>query len=120
VAEAPVTSPRRQLAVALAALDLSAASLGCGSSNKGSESSATDVAVADFSFTPQVIDVKVGDSVTWTNEGQTEHTVKGKGFFSKALDRGQKYGFRFSKQGRFEYLCTLHPTLMRGTVVVKG
>jgi plastocyanin len=74
--------------------------------------------MADFSFTPNVVEVKAGQTVTWTNRGQTPHTVKGKGFFSKALDHGQKYSFRFSTPGRFKYLCTLHPTLMSGTVVV--
>ena len=72
-------------------------------------------------FSPARIEVVPGTTVTWTNQGQTEHTVKGPGFFSpKALGHGEKYSFRFSKPGRFRYLCTLHPTLMRGTVVVKG
>jgi plastocyanin len=118
VAVARLTNPRRLLVAVLAALALSAASLGCGSSNKGSES-ATDVTVADFSFTPNVRGISAGQTVTWTNQGQTTHNVKGSGFFSKALDPGQKYSFRFSKPGRFPYLCTLHPTQMRGTVVVK-
>jgi plastocyanin len=107
----------RPLAVGLAALALGVASAGCGSSGKGS---GAEVTVGDFSFTPKVINVKSGTTVTWTNEGQTEHTVKGHGFFSpKALGHGAKYSFRFSKPGRFPYICTLHPTLMRGTVVVK-
>ena len=47
--------------------------------------------------------------------------VKGKGFFtSKALGHGQKFSHRFTTAGRFDYLCTLHPTLMAGTIVVSG
>jgi plastocyanin len=93
---------------------------GSGTASSGKGSSA-NVTVRDFSFTPKVIDVKAGSTVTWTNQGQTEHTVKGPGFFSpKALAHGDKYSFRFSRPGRFPYLCTLHPTLMRGTVVVTG
>jgi plastocyanin len=58
--------------------------------------------------------------VTWTNQGQIEHTVKGPGFFTaRALAHGQKYAHQFSKPGRFNYLCTLHPTQMKGTVVVR-
>ena len=106
------------LGVVLAALALSVASIGCGSSGKNS---GAEVAVGDFSFTPKVIDVKTGTTVTWTNQGQTAHTIKGPGFFSpSALDHGKKFSHRFTKPGRFAYLCTLHPTLMRGTVVVKG
>jgi plastocyanin len=107
------------LVVGLAALALSVAGPGCGSSKKSSKSTSIDVAVADFSFTPNLTDVKVGQAVTWTNNGQTTHNVKGNGFFSNALDPGRRYSFRFSRPGRFPYLCTLHPTLMRGTVVVK-
>jgi len=116
-------SARRLIAVGLGVLAMSAPSLGCGSSSKSpsKSGSGTAVTIADFSFTPNVISVKTGATVTWTNEGQTEHTVKGPGFFSPtALGHGQKYSFRFSKTGSFKYLCTLHPTLMRGTVVVKG
>jgi plastocyanin len=113
------TRRSRLLAIGLGALVLSVPSLGCGSSNHGSKSSGTDIAVADFSFTPKVINVKVGQTVTWTNQGQIDHTVKGPGFFSpRALGHGQKYSHQFSRRGRFDYLCTLHPTQMRGTVVV--
>jgi plastocyanin len=77
--------------------------------------------VADFSFSPETTTVDVGESVTWTNQGQVEHTVKGPGFFStKALGNGQKFSHRFSRAGRFDYICTLHPSQMRGTVVVRG
>jgi len=108
------------LSVGLGALIVGVPGLACGSSSNGSKSSATDVAMADFSFTPKLITVKVGQTVTWTNQGQTQHTVKGPGFFSpRALDHGQKFSHRFSRRGRFNYLCTLHPALMRGTVVVR-
>jgi plastocyanin len=111
--------------VGLAALALSAAGLGCGSSSKkttqGASSTTPDVTMVDFGFDPKQTTVKVGQTVTWTNDGQTEHTVKGKGFFSsKALAHGQKFSHRFTQAGRFNYLCTLHPTLMVGTVVVSG
>jgi plastocyanin len=94
--------------------------LGCGGSG-GSGNSGHDVTVADFSFAPELTTVKVGATVVWTNEGQVAHTVKGRGFFSSnALDHGASFRHRFTKAGRFPYLCTLHPTQMRGTVVVQG
>jgi plastocyanin len=107
----------RALAISLAALALAFAP-GCGSSGGGGSSS-TDVKVADFSFSPKEITIKPGQTVTWNNDGQTAHTVKGKGFFTaQALAHGDKYSHKFASAGRFNYLCTLHPTLMRGTVVV--
>jgi len=69
--------------------------------------------------------------VTWTNTGETIHTVKGKGFFSKAIDPGGDYEFTFGPSTlrvrggvvpapEYRYHCTLHPTRMRGTIVVSG
>jgi plastocyanin len=82
--------------------------LGCGGSGDNASGSAPKVTVADFSFSPK------------DTKGQAEHTVKGKGFFSaKALANGDSFSHRFTRPGRFPYVCTLHPTQMRGTVVVR-
>lgn len=78
------------------------------------------VVAGDFSFTPKEITVRAGQSVRWINKGDTEHTVKGPGFFTTtALGHGQSYSHAFAKRGRYPYLCTLHPTLMRGVIVVR-
>jgi plastocyanin len=99
---------------------VAAALAGCGSSSGNSRTSATGIEVADFSFSPGQTTIEAGQTVTWTNEGQVEHTIKGRGFFSsKALANGQTFSHRFAKAGRFPYLCTLHPSQMRGTVVVR-
>lgn len=118
---ARATSIGRLLAVVGAVAALSALSLGCGSSSNETKASAGDVTVADFSFSPKIATIKPGETVTWTNRGQTDHTVKGRGFFSsKAFGNGQAFRHRFTRAGRFAYICTLHPTLMRGTVLVRG
>src|SRR6266550_3950183 len=94
----------------LAALAVTVVAAGCGSSGGRANTSATDVRVADFSFAPSETTVRAGQTVTWTNEGRADHTVKGRGFFSsKALGNGEKFSHRFTKPGRFAYLCTLHP-----------
>jgi plastocyanin len=111
----------RAFAAGLAALALAAAGTGCGSSGDKGKTPSGEVTVADFSFSPEATTVSIGEAVTWTNEGQVDHTVKGPGFFStKALGNGQKFSHRFSRAGRFDYVCTLHPGQMRGTVVVRG
>jgi plastocyanin len=105
----------RLLATGFGALTLSASGLACGGS---SSPSSTSIEAYDFGFRPSSEAVKVGDAVTWTNTGQTTHTVKGPGFFSKAITPGQGYSFTFKNPGTYRYICTLHPTLMRGTIVV--
>jgi plastocyanin len=106
------------LAAGLATLLAGVAGSGCGgSSNSGG--AAPSVKAGDFFFAPKELQVKAGRTVTWTNTGQTIHTVKGPGFFSQAIEPGKRYSYRFARAGRFAYLCTLHPAQMRATVVVK-
>ena len=91
---------------------------GCGGS-KSQGGGANRVAAADFRFAPNRLEIKRGQTVTWTNTGQTAHTVKGPGFFStRAIDPGRSYSFRFAKPGSYPYLCTLHPTQMKRVIVV--
>ncbi|MEU4191835.1 cupredoxin family copper-binding protein [Kribbella sp. NPDC026611] len=82
---------------------------------------ANSVDIKEFAFGPQSISVKVGTTVTWTNDDQDPHTVtsqNGNGpLKSSTLQNGDKYQFKFTKAGSFDYLCTIHP-FMTGTVVV--
>ncbi|HEY4456961.1 MAG TPA: cupredoxin family copper-binding protein [Pseudonocardiaceae bacterium] len=77
------------------------------------------VAIKGFAFTPANITVKVGTTVTWTNQDQDAHTVTATGgaFGSQALNTGSHYTFTFTKPGSYDYLCTIHP-FMTATVVV--
>ena len=82
---------------------------------------ATDaVTIRNFAFTPAVIRVKAGTTVTWTNRDDEAHTV----FF--AFDRSVSpvlvnativYRKTFTTPGSFAYHCTIHP-FMVGTVEV--
>lgn len=79
-----------------------------------------DVKIDNFTFGPQQLTVKVGDTVTWTNEDDIPHTVVSIGHYrSQALDTGDKFTFTFKTPGTFQYFCGLHPQ-MQGTVVVEG
>jgi plastocyanin len=108
---------KRLLAVGLGTLLIGVPGLACGGGAGGG--SGTSVDAFDFGFKAKELTVKPGTTVTWNNTGATTHTVKGGGFFSKAIDPGKSYSFKFTKAGRYTYLCTLHPSLMRGTVVVE-
>ena len=79
-----------------------------------------DVKIDNFTFGPQKLTVKVGDTVTWTNEDDIPHTVVSIGHYrSQALDTGDKFTFTFKTPGTFQYFCGLHPQ-MQGTVEVQG
>ncbi|MGH3763828.1 MAG: cupredoxin domain-containing protein [Pseudonocardiaceae bacterium] len=77
------------------------------------------VAIQNFAFSPAVVTVKAGTTVTWTNQDQDPHTATAMSgpFRSPTLNKGQSYHYTFTTPGRFEYLCTIHP-FMTATVVV--
>ena len=79
------------------------------------------VAIDNFAFSPQVIVVAPGTTVTWTNADEDPHTVvaNDKTFHSAAMDTDESYSFTFTRPGEYAYFCSLHPH-MTGKVVVKG
>jgi plastocyanin len=79
------------------------------------------VAIKMFAFTPQVITVAPGTTVTWTNADEDPHTVTAndKSFHSAAMDEDEKFSFTFTRPGEYAYFCSLHPH-MTGKVIVKG
>lgn len=77
------------------------------------------VTIENFAFTPQVLTVKPGTTVTFRNDDDIPHLVvaNDNSFRSKALDTGDTYAFTFTKAGDFAYYCGLHPH-MQGKIVV--
>lgn len=75
------------------------------------------VSIQDFFFSPASVTVGVGDSVTWTNNGQETHNASGNGISTGNLDSGESGSATFSSAGSFSYICSIHPQ-MNGTVRV--
>lgn len=83
----------------------------------------TAVQIQNYMFTPMVIKVKVGDTVTWTNEDSVHHTVTADKASADApngplIGQGESYSFKFTKAGTYTFHCMPHP-YMHGTVVVQ-
>jgi plastocyanin len=80
-----------------------------------------EVDITDFSFTPSTLEVRVGDTVTWTNNDAVPHTATqdpaGSGFQSGTIASGGSFSHTFEDAGEFAYFCEFHPN-MTGTVVV--
>jgi plastocyanin len=91
------------------------------SPTSGPAVSTSSVAIKEFAFGPTSITVKIGTTVTWTNEDQDPHTVtsqdKSGPLRSATMNNGDAYRYTFTKAGSYSYLCTIHPFLT-GTVVV--
>jgi plastocyanin len=75
-----------------------------------------------WGYAPATRRVAPGTWVTWSNNGQDEHTVTAVdgSFDSQTLEPSDGFSWYFDQPGtKVTYLCTLHPW-MTGTIVVTG
>lgn len=119
--------PRKSAPLA-AAIMLVLVGLGCG----GGSSPATETAsvgsdgvpvveMKDISYMPDSITVKVNTTVRWVNNDPVAHTVtEDNGLFDSGLmDNGAIFEQSFDDAGTYNYTCKIHPTTMKGTVIVE-
>ena len=77
------------------------------------------VTLDNFTFSPNELKVKIGDTVTWTNHDDIPHTVVSAGKFrSKTMDTDGTFSFTFTSAGDYKYFCSLHPH-MTGMIKVE-
>ncbi|CAN5772337.1 hypothetical protein BH23CHL4_BH23CHL4_28180 [soil metagenome] len=81
--------------------------------------SGNEVGMAGRAFAPATLQITVGDTVTWTNDDDSDHTVTASDglFDSGQLGEGATFSFTFDTAGEFTYFCAIHPE-MQGTIVV--
>jgi len=70
-------------------------------------------------FQPREVTVDLGQSVSFVNAQDDEHTATGSGFDTGVIDRGQVVTIVFDEPGVFPYACQFHP-VMTGSVGVRG
>ena len=96
---------------------------GSGSSTASTSDNSTVVKIVgnagSNSFSPNPVEVKVGETVTWINDDSGRHTVTSKNgvFDSGMMGKGQSFSYTFDKAGEYQYFCQPHPNMV-GTVVV--
>lgn len=86
------------------------------------------VTLTGTDFDPQQVQIAQGGSVTWTNEGTSQHDVIADtltdagdswSFSSETLGSGDSTSFTFEESGVFEYYCSIHGDAdMCGVVLV--
>jgi plastocyanin len=81
-------------------------------------------------FSPNLIRIKVGTTVTWTNNDNNLHTVTSgipnTSSAGQTFDSGltalimptKTYSHKFTNTGEFSYFCRVHPTMIGKVVVV--
>ncbi|HXA09520.1 MAG TPA: cupredoxin domain-containing protein [Chthoniobacterales bacterium] len=99
-------------------------SLSFGQAEKGASADNTktnQIVIKDFHFDPQVLTVRSGEKITWTNRDEEPHTVVSvEKQFKKSgpLDTDQEFTITAGAPGTYTYYCSVHPK-MTGTIVVK-
>ena len=86
-----------------------------------------DVTMSNTSFQPGALTINAGDTVTWTNNDITFHTVtsgtscqdNNVWTSSALLSNGQTFSVTFSQAGTYPYFCLVHCfSGMTGTILV--
>jgi plastocyanin len=85
------------------------------------------IRMGEFFYRPASVTVHTGQKVRFLNVGKIAHTVadtdshwniRSKLIQPRPLAHGQSQTVMFARPGVVRYLCTFHPTLMRGTIHV--
>jgi Icc protein len=80
-----------------------------------------EIGIDNFSFTPAVLTVKAGTTVSWVNKDDVPHlivNVQNKFKQSKVLDTDQRYSATLTRPGQYDYFCSMHPQ-MQGRIDVQ-
>jgi plastocyanin len=97
------------------------ASGGLPSGSEPSVAGLTQVVIYQFIFTPKVITVPAGTTISWVNHDIAAHTTTRNGgddqFDSGDMRLNRVFTHTFSTPGRYDYICFYHPG-MKGTVIV--
>jgi plastocyanin len=120
------------LAVVALALSGAVATAATAPAAKKPGSKPKEVSVADFYFGPEMLTLKEGQSVNWVwaEANSYPHDVhlksgpkslKQKGTYSTKTTAVTNAEFEktFTTPGTYKFICTIHPTQMHMTIVVK-
>jgi plastocyanin len=82
------------------------------------------VEIRGFAFLPATLTIQAGDTVTWTNLDDTEHTATSDAGSPAAFDTGalslnDTASITFAIPGTYQYHCNFHQG-MAGTIIVEA
>jgi plastocyanin len=106
-------------------LVLAAKALAAGGAARAAQAqpAAAVIEIRDYKFIPEVLTVKAGTTVRWTNsEKRTTHSVifpSLGGLESERMFPGDSWERKFDKPGEYVYTCGPHPE-MKGKLIVSS
>jgi plastocyanin len=75
------------------------------------------VTIEGMSYAPASLTVKRGERIVWVNKDPFPHTVTSAAFDSHSIAPNGSWSYVAKKPGRYDYRCTIHPT-MQATLIV--
>jgi plastocyanin len=113
----------RRAAALLAASALAAAAQVSIGVAPATATTAHSVGISGYAFSPAVLTITAGDTVTWTNSDQAPHDVTTTSapvaIRGSRMEKGQSWSYTFSTPGTYAYICSIHPD-MKASVIVKA
>jgi len=104
------------LLMVIAALLCSAQLKAAQSSESVNETQGTNhvVTIEGMAFSPNSLQVKIGDTITWVNNDFVPHTATGvdKSWDSKNLAKGEEFSLVVDENTVLDYFCVYHPNMV--------
>jgi len=77
------------------------------------------VTIENMTFSPNVVEMRVGDRITFTNRDLFPHTATKAGALDSGMIKpGESWTYTAEKEGSIHYACSYHP-VMTGIIEVK-
>lgn len=115
------TDPVGEEITAAATSETSAAAPAEPPAQPSAKKAATEVvSVGDNFYLPETVEISVGDTITWRNDGAAPHTATADNgsFDTGTFQPGQSRSKSFSTAGTIPYYCTIHGQAQSGTIKV--
>lgn len=112
---------RRDVSAFLGAGILSAFAIKAGAAGTDPMGASHQVGIRRSAYDPEIISIKAGDTVVWTNHDIVPHTASDLDieWDTGSLARGESGSITFEAAGTYEYFCIFHPH-MTGKVMVQA
>jgi plastocyanin len=77
-----------------------------------------EVHTAGEQFQPATLTIQAGQTVTFINDDDDEHTATGTDFDTGEMERGESVTVTFNEPGTFTYICQFHSDMQAEIVVL--
>lgn len=81
-----------------------------------------EVEISSFAFDPEVVRVRIGDTIRWTNRDLAPHTATADefGWDTEALEQNEAGDILVTEGMEISYFCVFHPHMKGSIEIVTG